>query len=142
MRETLRSLFRLPWRVGSSQLNEEEQQIGNRDLKAVCIHRKHRVLISYQETRPMMVKTRESLDLGVRAMTLAIVLGGWAVASVLFSPVIGRFLSGVNESPKPLHRSQQSGPFWIPPRHAGMAGPRRNVAMGLQRRGAGTPRAG
>lgn len=83
----------------------------------------------------MMVETRESLDLGVRAMTLAIVLGGWAVASVLFSPVIGRFLSAADESPKSLHRSQQSGPFWIPPRHARLTGPRRNVAMGLQRRG-------
>jgi len=83
----------------------------------------------------MMVKTRESLDLGVRAMTLAIVLGGWVVASILFSPVIGRFLSTVDESPKSLSRPQRSGPFWIPPRHAGMAGPRRNVAMEFQRRG-------
>ena len=97
------------------------------------------VLISYQETRPMMVKTRESLDLGVRAMTLAIVLGGWAVASILFSPVIGRFLSTVDESPKSLSRPQRPSAFWIPPRHAGMAGQRRNAAMELQRRG--SPRA-
>ena len=83
----------------------------------------------------MMVKTRESLDLGVRAMTLAIVLGGWVVASILFSPVIGRFLSTVDESPKSLSRPQRSRPFWIPPRHAGMAGPRRNVTMEFQRRG-------
>lgn len=88
----------------------------------------------------MMMKTRESLDLGVKAMTLAIVLGGWVVASILFSPVIGRFLSTVDESPKSLSRPQRSSPFWIPPRHAGMAGPRRNVAMELQRRGTGTPR--
>jgi len=97
------------------------------------------VLISYKETRPMMVKTRESLDLGVRAMTLAIVLGGWAVASILFSPVIGRFLSTVDESPKSLPRPQRPSAFWIPPRHAGMAGQRRNAAMELQRRG--SPRA-
>jgi hypothetical protein len=90
----------------------------------------------------MMVKTRESLDLGVRAMTLAIVLGGWVVASILFSPLIGRFLSTVDESPKSLHRPQRPSPFWIQPRHAGMADPRRNVAMELQRREAGTPRAG
>ena len=90
----------------------------------------------------MMVMTRESLDLGVKAMTIAIVLGGWAVASILFSPLIGRFLSTVDESPKPLHRTQRPGPFWIPPRHAGMAGPRRNVSMELQRRQAGSPRGG
>ena len=90
----------------------------------------------------MMVKTRESLDLGVRAMTLAIVLGGWVVASILFSPLIGRFLSSADQSPKSLHRAQRSSPFWIPPRHAGMAGPRRHVAMELHRREAGTPRAG
>ena len=88
----------------------------------------------------MMVKTRESLDLGVRAMTLAIVLGGWVVASILFSPVIGRFLSTVDQSPRSLPRPQRPSPFWIPPRHAGMAGPRRNVAMELRR--PGTPRAG
>jgi hypothetical protein len=90
----------------------------------------------------MMVKTRESLDLGVRAMTLAIVLGGWVVASILFSPLIGRFLSTVDESPKPLYRTQRPSPFWIPPHHAGMAGPRRNVAMELHRREAGSPRGG
>jgi hypothetical protein len=89
----------------------------------------------------MMLMTRESLNLGVRAMTLAIVLGGWVVASILFSPLIGRFLSSVDESPKSFHR-QRPGPFWIPPRHAGMAGPRRDVAMELHRREAGTPRAG
>jgi hypothetical protein len=91
----------------------------------------------------MMVMTRESLDLGEGTMSFAIVLGGWAAASILLSPLIGRFLSVQDESncrgearhidaAKPSRRS----------RHGGNAGMRRNVTIQLNRREAGWPRAG
>ena len=85
----------------------------------------------------MMVMTRESQDVGGGIMSLAIVLGGWVAASVLLSPVIGRFLSTVDESPKTFRRAQRPSAFWIPPRHAGNT-MRRNVA--IERREAGSPR--
>jgi hypothetical protein len=76
-------------------------------------------------------------------MSFAIVLGGWAAASILLSPLIGRFLSVQDESKyrgearhigaaKPSRR----------PRHGGNAGMRRNVTIQLNRREAGWPRAG
>jgi len=76
-------------------------------------------------------------------MSFAIVLGGWAAASILLSPLIGRFLSVQDESncrgearhidaAKPSRR----------PRHGGIAGMRRNVTIQHNRREAGWPRAG
>ena len=91
----------------------------------------------------MMSKSRESLDLGGRTMSLAIVLGGWAVASILLSPLIGRFLSVQDEGKcrGEARHIDAAGPSRRP-RHAGNAGMRRNVAIQINRREAGWPRAG
>jgi len=78
-------------------------------------------------------------------MSIAIVLGGWFAASLLLSPLIGRFLSAREED------SEYRGtPHQIPPRptssgrlrYGAAAGMRRNVAIHLSRREAGWPRAG
>jgi hypothetical protein len=89
----------------------------------------------------MIMVTRESQDVGGKTMSLAIVLGGWVAASILFSPLIGRFLSAAEESPRQFRRTQRPGPFWIRPHHLGTTAVRRNVAIELHRREAGSPRA-
>jgi hypothetical protein len=77
-------------------------------------------------------------------MSIAIVLGGWFAASLLLSPLIGRFLSAREEG------EYRSTPHQIPSRptpssrlRCGTAvSMRRNVAIHLSRREAGWPRAG
>ena len=76
-------------------------------------------------------------------MSLAIVLGGWTAASILLSPLIGRFLSAQDE-PKTrgdLHPRARSS-TWIRPRPGADLSLRRNVAIQADRREAGWPRAG
>jgi hypothetical protein len=91
----------------------------------------------------MMSKSRESPDLGGRTMSLAIVLGGWAAASILLSPLIGRFLSVQDESKwRGEAHNIDAARLSRRPRHGGNAGMRRNVAIQLSRREAGWPRAG
>ena len=90
-------------------------------------------------------QTNESLNVGGRTMTFAIVLGGWTVASVLLSPLIGRFLSvhGAGEWHAESQQTDRTKPrSWArPSRHADLT-MRRNVAIQLDRREAGWPRAG
>jgi len=81
-------------------------------------------------------------------MSLAIVLGGWVAASLLLSPLIGRFLSVRDEgecrsNPQQIP-SQLSSRYLSPTRfrHSANATVRRNVAMQLSRREAGWPRVG
>jgi hypothetical protein len=91
----------------------------------------------------MMVTTRESLDLGGGTMSFAIVLGGWVAASILFSPLIGRFLSVQDESNgRGEARHVNAAEPSRRPRHGGNAGMRRKVTIQLNRREAGWPRAG
>jgi len=76
-------------------------------------------------------------------MSIAIVLGGWVAASLVLSPLIGRFLSAREES-EPRGTSHQ-----IPSRPASAGrlrygsamSVRRNVAIPMSRRQAGWPRA-
>jgi hypothetical protein len=75
-------------------------------------------------------------------MSLAIVLGGWTAASILLSPLIGRFLAGREgegrygaEPCRNVDGLQSS--FRTGPRHAGTGNMRRNVATQLHRREAG-----
>jgi hypothetical protein len=75
-------------------------------------------------------------------MSIAIVLGGWVAASLVFSPLIGRFLSAREES------EYRGTPRQVPPRptssgrlrYGSAVNMRRNVAMQLSRRS--SPRAG
>jgi len=77
-------------------------------------------------------------------MSLAIVLMGWVAASLVLSPVIGRFLSYQDEG------EDRMGPRLIPSaapvsarlRQGVRATMRRNAAISLSRRDAGWPRAG
>ena len=77
-------------------------------------------------------------------MSIAIVLGGWVAASLVLSPLIGRFLSAREES------EYRGVPGQIPsrPKSAGRIrygnamSMRRNVAIHLSRRETGWPRAG
>ena len=75
-------------------------------------------------------------------MSLAFLLGGWIAASVVLSPVIGRFLAGPdNDQAGPRQTAAKSRiSSWDRPRHAETM--RRNVAIQLSRREAGWPRAG
>jgi hypothetical protein len=75
-------------------------------------------------------------------MSLAILVEGWIAASVILSPVIGRFLAGPDKSQtQPRQTVSKSGiSSWDRPRHAETM--RRNVAIQLSRREAGWPRAG
>ena len=74
-------------------------------------------------------------------MSLTILLGGWVAASVILSPLIGRFLAGPDKgkarpypmSPEISSRARASRPALTM---------RRNVAIQLTRREAGWPRAG
>ena len=77
-------------------------------------------------------------------MSIAIVLGGWVAASLVLSPLIGRFLSAREESEyrgtphQTPSRPTPSGQL----RYGTAASMRRNVAIHHSRREAGWPRAG
>jgi len=75
-------------------------------------------------------------------MSLALLLGGWVAASIILSPVIGRFLAGTDKDETELPRSAVRAPAsaCATPRHAETM--RRNVAIQLYRRQAGWPRTG
>jgi len=75
-------------------------------------------------------------------MSLAILLGGWVAASVILSPVIGRFLAGTDKGETELPQSAAKTPVstWARPKRAETM--RRNVAIQLYRRQAGWPRTG
>jgi hypothetical protein len=83
---------------------------------------------------------RGMLGFGELAMSLTILLGGWITASVILSPLIGRLLAGVDHHQiKPGPIAENAGASsWARPRHAETM--RRNVAIQLYRREAGTPR--
>jgi hypothetical protein len=79
-------------------------------------------------------------------MSLAIVLGGWTAASILLSPLIGRFLAGSageggfgGEARRSLDRPKSPGS--VRSAHAATRNMRRNAAAELHRREAGWPRA-
>jgi len=75
-------------------------------------------------------------------MSLAFLLGGWIAASIILSPLIGRFLGGVDKNqarPGPIADQARITPR-ARPRHAEAM--RRNVAIQLSRREAGWPRTG
>ena len=79
-------------------------------------------------------------------MSFAIVLGSWTAASILLSPLIGRFLAGPGEVGSDTSLLSQNIdspklPSLVTPRHAGTGNMRRNVATQLHRREAGWPRA-
>ena len=90
-------------------------------------------------------QTNESLDVGGRTMTFAIVLGGWTVVSILLSPLIGRLLSAPDAGEwhaESDQRDRTKPSSWArPSRHADLT-MRRNVAIQLDRREAGWPRVG
>jgi len=77
-------------------------------------------------------------------MSLAIVLLGWVAASILLSPLVGRFMSMQDES------EGRAGPRAQPStvvssarvRYSSSASVRRNVAIPLSQRNAGWPPAG
>jgi len=77
-------------------------------------------------------------------MSIAIVLGGWVAASLVFSPLIGRFLSAREESEyrgtsaSLPSRPASSGRL----RYGSAMSMRRNAAIHPSRREAGWPRAG
>ena len=75
-------------------------------------------------------------------MSLAILLGGWVAASIILSPLIGRFLAGTDkgEVERPAMAAKTPVTTWARPRQAETM--RRNVAIGLYRRQAGWPRTG
>jgi hypothetical protein len=76
-------------------------------------------------------------------MSIAIVLGGWVAASLVLSPLIGRFLSAREQSE--YHGTSHQTPSR--PKSAGRlrygsaVSMRRNVAIHHSRREAGWPRA-
>lgn len=75
-------------------------------------------------------------------MSLAILLGGWIAASIILSPLIGRFLAGTDRSealPRQMAGKARISPRARPGRAETM---RRNVAIQLYRREAGWPRTG
>ena len=74
-------------------------------------------------------------------MSLAIVLGGWMAASILLSPLIGRFLAGREDEGRYGAEPCQNidglrSSSWTRPKHARTGNMRRNVATQLHRRGA------
>ena len=83
-------------------------------------------------------------NIGVGTMSLAIALLGWVAASIVLSPVLGRFMSAQDEG------EGRTGPRQLPVRSPATARlrygvhatVRRNVAIPLPRRGAGWPRIG
>ena len=83
-------------------------------------------------------------NIGVGKMSLAIVFLGWVAASIVLSPVLGRFMSAQDEG------EGRTGPRQVPARSPATARlrygvhatVRRNVAIQLPRRGAGWPRIG
>jgi hypothetical protein len=86
----------------------------------------------------------EPTNIGVGTMSLAIVLLGWVAASIVLSPVLGRFMSAQDEG------EGRTGPRQVPARSPAAARlqygvhttVRRNVAIQMPRRGAGWPRIG
>ena len=83
-------------------------------------------------------------------MSLAIVLGGWTAASILLSPLIGRFLAGPQNAGgygrEPCENGLQSSSLTSSltsslagPWHAGTGNMRRNVAAHLHKGDAGWP---
>jgi hypothetical protein len=79
-------------------------------------------------------------------MSFAIVLGSWTAASILLSPLIGRFLAGPKGEDRDVSILSQDIdapklPSLATPRHAATGNMRRNVATQLHRREAGWPRA-
>ena len=75
-------------------------------------------------------------------MSLAILLGGWVAASVILSPLIGRFLAGPDKrKARPLTASE-AGIASRTRRPRPVETMRRNVAIQLHRREAGWPRVG
>ena len=83
-------------------------------------------------------------NLGVGTMSLTIALLGWVAASIVLSPVLGRFMSAQDEG------EGRTGPRQVPARspatarlrYGAHAPVRRNVAIPLSRRGSGWPRIG
>lgn len=82
-------------------------------------------------------------------MSLAILLGGWVAASVILSPLIGRFLAGPDKGqaqPRPM--ASKAGMGLHAPLLTGQNASRpvetmrRNVAIQLYRREVGWPRTG
>jgi len=94
----------------------------------------------------MMGPTRESQDVGGRKMTLAIVLGGWTLMSLLLTPLIGKFLYALGGSKDFTPYCRHSGAYkpssWNKTRLGGYGSVRRNVAPKLYRREARGPRTG
>jgi hypothetical protein len=78
-------------------------------------------------------------------MSFAIVLGSWTAASILLSPLIGRFLAGPGETRDAGVACRNADAPQLPslarPKHAGTGSMRRNVATQPHRREAGWPRA-
>jgi hypothetical protein len=94
----------------------------------------------------MMGLTRESQDVGGRKMTLAIVLGGWTLTSVLLTPLIGMFLCALGGSKDFTPYRRNNGEYKASSsnktRLGGYGTVRRNVAPKLYRREARGPRTG
>ena len=75
-------------------------------------------------------------------MSLAILLGGWVAASVILSPLIGRFLAGPDSGKaRPRLTAGEAGISSRTRRSRPVEAMRRNVAIQLTRREAGWPRA-
>ena len=83
-------------------------------------------------------------NLGVGTMSLTIALLGWVAASIVLSPVLGRFMSAQDEG------EGRTGPRQVPARSPATARlrygvhatVRRNVAIQLSRRDGSWPRIG
>ena len=87
---------------------------------------------------------RRPANFGAGTMSLATVLLGWIAASIVLSPLIGRFMAAQDDG------EGRIGPRQVPVRSPatarlryGVQAPvRRNVAIQFPRRGAGWPRIG
>ena len=75
-------------------------------------------------------------------MSLTILLGGWVAASVILSPLIGRFLAGPDKGKARPHPMSPAGISSRARASRPVEAMRRNVAIQLTRREAGWPRAG
>jgi len=91
-----------------------------------------------------MCRPANRVTFGGRMMSIAIVLLGWVAASILLSPLIGRFVSVQDESEGRAEPHQIPSSVVASPRlrHGSNAIVRRNVAVQLSRRDAGWPRLG
>src|SRR5690349_4640713 len=101
------------------------------------------MLIGWQGT-PLILHIPVQRDLGGRSMSLAIVLMGWVAASLVLSPVIGRFLSFQDQGEGCVGPRQipSAAPVSARLRQGAYATMRRNATLPLSRRDAGWPRAG